>query len=328
VRYVLEGSVRKAGNRVRVTAQLIDAATGGHVWASRFDRDLTDIFAVMDEITQEIVAALRLNLTVVECDRLAKMRALNVQAYEFFLRARELTLGSTPAGNIEARSLAKAAIANEPGYAAAHALIAFTHVLDYVNGWGSDPEQSLRTGLELAEKAVAMQQDQPLAHFALGLAYLWSRQLDRARIEVQRLLALSPNFVEAWMLTAHLELYSGNPAGAIEALDMAVRLDPHYPEILLQFLADARFSLGQYAEAIAALQQRLVRNPQSETANALMASCYGHLGRLEESRQAWERALQINPAFSIERRRRVLPFKNPEDFERRVEGLRRAGLIA
>ena len=103
-------------------------------------------------------------------------------------------------------------------------------------------------------------------------------------------------------------------------------LDPHYPEVLLQFLADARFSLGEYDQAIAAIEQRLARNPQSETAHALLASCYGHLGRPEESRRAWEKALQINPAFSIERRRRVLPFRNPEDFERRVEGLRKAGL--
>jgi tetratricopeptide (TPR) repeat protein len=105
-----------------------------------------------------------------------------------------------------------------------------------------------------------------------------------------------------------------------------MRLDPHYPEILLQFLADARFSLGQYAAAIDAIEQRLARNPQSETAYALLASCYGHLGQPERSREAWAHALAMNPDFSVERRRRVLPFRNPEDFERRVEGLRKAGL--
>ena len=128
------------------------------------------------------------------------------------------------------------------------------------------------------------------------------------------------------MLMAHIQIFSGDPAGALETLDVSMRLDPHYPEVLLQFLADAHFSLGEYEQAIAAIEQRLARNPQSETAYALLASCYGHLGRPEESRQAWEHALQINPGFSIERRRRILPFRNPEDFERRVEGLRKAGL--
>jgi tetratricopeptide (TPR) repeat protein len=313
---------------VRVTAQLIDSTNGGHVWASRFDRDLTDIFAVQDELTQEIVAALKLKLTLGDQDRLARARAVNVQAYEFFLRSREQALASTRTGNMEARSLAAAAIAREPGYAAAHALVAFTHVLDYVNAWSTDPEQSLRMGLELAEQAVGMAEGQPNVHFALGVACMWDRQLDRARAETQRGLALAPNSVEILMVMAHVQIFSGEPAAALETLDAAMRLDPHYPEIVLQFVADARFSLGQYAEAMSMLEQRLARNSQSETANALLASCLGHLGRFEESRQAWARALQINPAFSVERRRRVLPFRNPEDFERRVEGIRKAGLIA
>ncbi|ANY84003.1 guanylyl cyclase (plasmid) [Microvirga ossetica] len=326
VRYVLEGSVRKVGNRVRVTAQLIDASTGGHVWANRFDRDLTDIFTVQDELTREIVAALRLTLVVGDRDRLAQGRAVNVDAYEFFLRGREQASAHTRTGNDAARSLAAAAIAIDPGYAAAHALIAFTHVLDYVNAWSADPEHSLRTGLELAQQAVGMAEEQPNGHFALSMACMWSRDLDRARTEAQRGLALSPNSVELLMVMAHVQIFSGDSAEALRTLDVSMRLDPHYPEVLLQFLADAHFSLGEYRKAVAAIEQRLVRNSQSETAYALLASCYGHLGRSAESRQAWEHALQLNPNFSIERRRRVLPFRNPEDFERRVEGLRKAGL--
>ncbi|TAU54459.1 tetratricopeptide repeat protein [Rhizobium leguminosarum] len=326
VRYVLEGSVRKAGNRVRVTAQLIDASNGGHIWASRFDRDLTDIFAVQDELTQEIVAALRLNLTHGDQDRLAKGRALNVSAYELLLRGREQASGHTRTGNIAARSLAADALAIDPEYAAAQALISFTHVLDYVNAWSNDPEGSLRIGMDLAQQAVEMAGEQPNGHFALGMACMWNRELDRARAEVQQGLALSPNSAELLRLMAHIQIFSGDPAGALETLDASIRLDPHHPEILFQFLADAHFSLGEYEQAIAAIEQRLQQNSQSETAYALLASCYGHLGRSEESRQAWEKAFQINPNFSVERRRRVLPFRNPEDFNRRVEGLRKAGL--
>ncbi|SCW46819.1 TolB amino-terminal domain-containing protein [Rhizobium mongolense subsp. loessense] len=326
VRYVLEGSVRKAGNRVRVTAQLIDASSGGHVWASRYDRDLSDIFAVQDELTQEIVAALKLNLTRGDQDRLTRARAVDVQAYELFLRGREQASTHSRTGNVAARSLATDAIAIDPGYVAAQALISFTHVLDYVNAWSTDPEESLRFGLELAQQAVEMAEEQPDGHFALGMACMWNRELERARTEAQRGLVLSPNSAELLMLMAHIQIFSGDPADALETLDASMRLDPHYPEVLLQFLADARFSLGEYEQAIFAITQRLARNSQSETAYALLASCLGHLGRLEESRQAWETALRINPDFSIERRRRVLPFKNPQDFNHRVEGLRRAGL--
>ncbi|ANM18468.1 adenylate cyclase 3 [Rhizobium sp. N541] len=327
VRYVLEGSVRKAGNRVRVTAQLIDASNGGHIWASRFDRDLTDIFAVQDELTQEIVAALKLNLTHGDHDRLAQGRAVDVSAYELLLRGREQASTHSRSGNRAARGLAAEAVAIDPDYAAARALISFTHVLDYVNAWSEDPEGSLRTGLDLAQQTVDMAEEQPNSHFALGMACMWSRELDRARAEVLRGLALSPNSAELLILMAHIQIFSGDPAGALETLDASMRLDPHHPEILLQFLADAHFSLGEYEQAITAIEQRLEQNAQSETAYALLASCYGHLGRPEDARQAWEKALRINPDFSIERRRRVLPFRNPEDFNRRVEGLRKAGLI-
>ena len=326
VRYVLEGSVRKVGNRVRVTAQLIDASNGGHVWASRFDRDLTDIFAVQDELTQEIVAALKLKLTTSSQDHLAGARAVNVEAYELFLRGRERAYLHTRMGNIEGRGLAAAAIALDPEYAAAHALVAFTHVLDYVNAWSDDPEHSLQIGLDLAQQAVGMAENLSNGRFTLSLAYMWARDLDLARTEAQRGLALSPNSVELLMAMAHIQIFSGDPAAALKTLDVSMRLDPHYPELLLQFLADARFSLGEYTLAVSAIKQRLARNPQSETAYALLASCYGHLGRLAESEQAWKHALEINPDFSVARRRRVLPFRNPQDFERRVEGLRKAGL--
>ena len=128
------------------------------------------------------------------------------------------------------------------------------------------------------------------------------------------------------MAIARILTYSGDAAGAIDTLDAYMRLDPLYPDLTLHFLAEARVSLGQFDEAVAALKQRLERNPNSETSYALLASCYGHLGRIAEARAAWAEVMRIAPDFSIERRRRILPFKNPDDFERRVEGMRKAGL--
>ncbi len=327
VRYVLEGSVRKAGNRVRVTAQLIDSTSGGHVWASRFDRELTDIFTIQDELTKEIVSVLKCKLTIDEQGRLSPRRGVDVEAFELFLRGREQARAATRIGNIEARGLLERALAIDPDYAAAHAVVAMTHLLDYANGYSSDPEHSLEVGREIAQRAVRMDEEETHAHFALGAAHMWNREYDLALAKAARGLALSPNSAEGLRMKAHIQVFAGDPAGALENVETYMKRDPHYPDIALQLVADARFALGEYEPAIAAIEQRLARNPRSETAYALLASCYGQLGRAEECREAWEETLRINPGFSMERRRRVLPFRNPEDFERRVEGLRKGGAI-
>jgi adenylate cyclase len=326
VRYVLEGSVRKAGNRVRVTAQLIDSTTGGHVWASRYDRELTDIFEIQDELTKEIVAALKLKLTSGEQDRLAQRRTVNVEAFELFLRGREQAWTASRAGSIAARGLLERAIAIDPEYSAAHAVVAMTHLLDYANGYSPDPEQSLKIGLELALRVVAMDEQEPAGHFALCAAYMWTKDLDRAREEAERCMTLSPNSADGLRLKAQLQIFVGEPATAVEILEAYMKRDPHYPDVVLQLVGDARFQLGLYEQSIEAIEQRLKRTPNSETAYALLASCHGHLGRPDECQKAWKEAMRINPNFSMERRRRVLPFRNPADFERRVEGLRMGGV--
>ena len=326
VRYVLEGSVRKAGNRVRVTGQLIDAESGEHVWADRFDRDLTDIFAVQDALTQEIISALKIKLTPETKDRLTRKGKIDVDAYNLFLRGRERMWLHTRTGNVEARTMQARAIAINPVFAAAHACIAVTHVNDYINGWAEIPERSLQSGLEIAARAILMDDEDPHAHGWFAVALLWHREHDRALAEVQRCLALAPSLAEAHIAMAHIQICSGDAAGAIDSIDTCMRLDPLYPDLALYFLAEARISLGQFDEAITALKQRLERNPNSETSYALLAACYGHLGRIAESRAAWAEVMRTAPDFSIERRRRILPFKNPDEFERRIEGMRKAGL--
>ena len=326
VRYVLEGSVRKAGNRVRVTGQLIDTASGAHIWADRYDRDLTDIFAVQDELTQEIISALKVKLTPEQKGRLARKTTIDVEAYNLFLRAREQALLLTKSNNIEARSLLGRATAISPNFAAAHAYVAFTHINDYINGWVDVPERSLETAIEIAGRAVAMDDEDPYAHFAFAEVLLLHRELDRAHVEVQRCLALAPNSGEGHLAKANIQYYSGDAAGSLKTLDAYMRLDPFYPEVALYFLAQAQEALGQFDAAVATLKRRIERNPNSQTSYALLASCYGHLGRIAESRAAWAELMKIAPDFSLERRRRVLPFRNPDMFEHRLEGMRKAGL--
>ena len=326
VHYVLEGSVRKAGNRVRVTGQLIDVASGAHIWAERFDRDLTDIFAVQDELTREIISALKVKLTPEKKDRLARKNAIDQEAYDLFLRGRERAWLNTRSGNIEARHLLGRAVTINPEFAAAHAFIGFTQVNDYVNGWAEVPERSLQTGLENAGRAVQMDEAEPQGHYALAVALFFHRETDRALAEARRSVALAPNFAQGHHTIARMLTFSGDAAGAINTIDAYMQLDPLYPDMALYFLAEARFALGQFEEAVTALKQRHGRNPDLATSYALLASCYGHLGRIAESQAAWAEVMRIAPDFSIERQRRTLPYKNPDDFERRVEGMRKAGL--
>ncbi|MDR6758526.1 TolB-like protein/class 3 adenylate cyclase/cytochrome c-type biogenesis protein CcmH/NrfG [Mycoplana sp. BE70] len=326
VRYVLEGSVRKAGSKVRVTAQLIDATTGGHAWAERFDRELTDVFAVQDELTQHIVTALKVRLTTSERDRITDKPVADVTAHECFLRGREQVWLHTRAGNAEARAHMAEVLKIDPNCAVAYAYTSFALVNDYINGWATEPEQALLTGLELARHAIALDDQLPEGHFVLGVALLWNRQPDEALGSVLRCIALAPSSAEGLILKAHIEMFNGNPAKSIETLDAYMKLDPVYPEIALQFLAEAQFLLGRFDLAADTLRKRLERNPEATTAYALLASSLGHLGQIEAGKDAWAQVLRLEPNFSVERRRKLLPFKNPADFELRVEGLRHLGL--
>jgi adenylate cyclase len=287
----------KAGNRVRVTGQLIDAESGAHIWADRFDRDLTDIFAIQDELTQEIIAALKVKLTPEKKGRLDRKNTIDQEAYDLFLRVRELMWHSTRSGNIEARNMLGRAVKINPDFAAALASIGFTHLNDYINGWAEVPERSLQTGLEIAERAVQLDEEEPQAHGVLAVALLFHRELDRALAEARRCLALEPNSADAHVVMARILTYSGDPTSAINVIDAYMRLDPHYRDLALHFLAEAQVSLGQFDAAVATLKRRLERNPNSETSHALLAACYGHLGRIADARAAWAEVTRIAPNF-------------------------------
>ena len=328
VRYVLEGSVRKAGNRVRIVTQLIDGATAGHLWAERYDRDLTDIFAVQDEVTREIVSALAVKLTKGERRRLERKGTDNLEAYDHFLRGRQVFWRRSKEANEEARVLLERAIALDPQFTSAYAMLAGVHALDYANRWHDPPDESLRRAHELAQRAVAVDDDDPEAHWVLGLTYLSLRQHDRAIAEARRALALDPNFARAHILLGQVLQYAGRSRDAIEPLTAAMRLDPNYDDVLHHFLAQAYFGLERYEEAAATLKRRLVRKPDTDISRVLLAACYGHLGRMEEAQAQWREVMRINPDYSLAHRRRVLPYKDPADFERVVDGLRKAGLPA
>jgi adenylate cyclase len=326
VRFVLEGSIRKAGNRIRITAQLIDAVSGGHLWAERFDRELTDIFATQDEVVQKIVKALAVTLTQGEAQRLRRGGTKNVEAYECWLRARhELGLG-TRDGNSHAQLLHRRAIEIDPDFAAPYAGLAFSIVGEYVNAWRPDPETALDDADRWARRALEIDDSQPVCHVAIANVLLWRRNHDAAIAALSRAIRLDPNYAQAHGLMGMALMYSGRAAEALESFAAGKRLDPLYPNIVLHFLAQAHFSLGEYETAASHLIERIARNPETDASRMLLAACYGQLDRVEDARAAWAELLKVNPSFSLAQRARVLPYRNAADFQRIVDGLAKAGL--
>jgi adenylate cyclase len=326
VRFVLEGSIRKAGNRVRITAQLVDATTGGHLWAERFDRELTDIFATQDEVVRQIVGALAVKLTQRETEELRRGGTKNLEAYECWLRARELLGKGIRDSVARAKTMYRRALEIDPKFAAPYSGLAFAAISDYVNGWAADPTLALDEGERWARHGIGLDDHLPVVHVALGNVLIWRRQHDDALAEINRALELDPNYAQGHAMRAMALMYAGRSAEALQPFATAMRLDPYYPNIVLHLLAQAHFSLGQYETAAGHLRDRIARNPNTDASRMLLAACYGHLGRADDARAAWAGLLEVNPGFSMNQRAQVLPYKDSSDFERIVEGLAKAGL--
>jgi adenylate cyclase len=326
VRHVLEGSVRKAGGRVRITAQLIDASTGGHLWAERFDRELTDIFAVQDDVTGHIVSALALNLNRSDRQSIAVERTENQEAYDCFLRGRELWWQFSGEPNREAERLLRRATALDPRFAPAFAFLAATMANAYSNGWSDNPAEALEDAEKAAREAVKLDERYPYALWSLAMTLSWRRRNDESLSAAERAITFNPNFADGHSMVGVQLLFAGRSAEALSFFDRAMALDPRFNSIVLYFRALAAYQLGLYDEAVNFLKRRILRNPETDTSRVLLAATLGQIGRIDEARETWREALIINPTYSIEQRRTVLPFKNPADFERIVEGLRKAGL--
>ena len=327
VRYVLEGSVRKVDKRVRITAQLIDAANDGHLWAERFDRDLTDIFAVQDDVTGQIVSALSLNLTQGERHRLMAEQTDNMEAFDCFLRGRELWWRHAKEPNAQARELLLRAAELDPQFAPAFAWLGAAHIIDYVSQWTDPPLRSLDLAYEAATRSAALDPKYPAAYWALIFANLWMRRYDDAIRAGETAIANNPNDAEALNGLGVVLHYSGRSAEALRHFERAMALNPLCPGMWLHFQGQAYYQLQRYEEAENVLKRRIFRTPETDASRVLLAATFGQTGRLDEAREQWREVLRVNPAYSLEHRRKVLPYKNPADFETVVDGLRKAGLV-
>ena len=328
MRSVLEGSIRRAGKRVRITAQLIDAVTGGHLWADRYDRDLTDIFEVQDDVTRRIVDALKVTLSPAEKARLADSETSNIDAYDCFLRGREFLLGKNKNRETFEESLKffTRALELDPNYSQAYAGLSWAHMFDYHNRWSDDPDNSLQLAKHNAEQAIEKDPNEPLARFAASLAAMFEKDLDRAKSEVDIALSLNPNFALAYANLGTIRTYSGQPLEAIPAIEHAMRLDPAWSRQYLHFLGMAYLLAGKYETAAALLRQRVLLVPGTDFTRAVLASALGHLGEIDEARRIWRELKEINPKYSFSEHFARQPFKREEDVRRIAEGLAKAGL--
>jgi adenylate cyclase len=327
VRHVLEGSVRKVGIKVRINVQLINAQTGGHVWAERYDRDLEDIFAVQDEVTRRIVDALKVNLTSSERVRREDRGKVNPEAYDYLIRGRSCILQFTAEALVEGRAMLERALAIDSGLAPAYAGLAIVYCTEYVNGWNNSGADHLDRGLELADKACEVNPLEPASHHARAIALMWLRQLDHAERAAQRAIELDPNRAEAYGCLGNILDFSGEHERAIGLFEQALRLDPQF-DLWIHACGRAQFALERFDEAEASFKRRLIRMPRSDVTRAYLAALYGHTGRHEEARQMWRELMAINPKYSLEHVRRVMPYRSPATLDRLVDGLRKAGLVA
>jgi len=323
---VLEGSIRKAGNRVRITAQLIDANTGGHLWAERYDRDLTDIFAVQDEVTGQIVNALKVTLTPGEKSAIATGGTENAEAHDCVLRARRLLSRASREIVENAIVLLKRAIELDPDYGQAYSAMAMAHMYDFQNLWIETPEKALELAKRNVDIAIEKDASDSYGHFVSGIVLGYLGERPRAIAAFNKAVELSPNDAPSINAQGVSQIFEGRPEQAIPLIERAIRLDPAASQQSIHFLGMANMLLGKMEVAAALFRERILLVPETDLSRALYAATLGHLGRLDEARQVWREMMQINPKYSFRQHMSRLLFAREQDAALIAEGLAKAGL--
>ena len=325
VRYVLEGSVRKSGDRVRVTAQLIDATTGHHQWADRYDRKLGDIFSVQDEITHKITVEMRVQLSVGEKARILAGRTKNVEAWGLIVRADELNNRLIREDNLEARRLAEEAVRIDPCYASAWTELGWTHWEDAFFGWTESKERSEEKSLEAARKALALEEDYPNALALLGFVHRLRGEHDRAVELAEKAVALAPNDAENTAELAHTLVYVGKAEEAVEMFRRAIRLSPIYPAWYLVGLGTCYYAMNDLNLAMSTFREAIVMEPNHAYARIFLASALVEVGSVEDAKQAAREIMSIERGFSVTNWQGA-QFKDARIREKITDNLVKAGL--
>jgi adenylate cyclase len=328
VRYLLEGSVRKAGNRVRITGQLIDTSTGAHLWADRFDGATEDIFDLQDQVTAKVVGAIAPKLEQAEVERAKRKPTENLDAYDYFLRGMASVHQWTKESSDEALRLFYRSIV-DPGFASAYGMASWCFVWRKVNGWMSDRGHEVAEATRLARRAIELGPDDAVALSGGGYALVFvAHDLDDGPTFIERALALNPNFAWAQHSSGWTKAFLGEPDAAIKHLSDAMRLSPLDP---LSFraqggIAFAHLLAGRYDEAIKWAETALRERPNYLAAIRELAAASALAGRLPEAQRAMARLRQLDPTRRVSTVKDWVPLRRPDDLKRLQDGLRKAGL--
>jgi adenylate cyclase len=324
VRYVLEGSIQKTGEKIRVNAQLIDATTGHHLWAERYDRDLEDLFVLQNELVQTIVAKMAIQIDKAESIRVIRKDTDNLKAYDYLLRGWKHYYQYTRENNKKARIMFQRATEIDPLYSSAYGALALSYLNDFHYGWTMFPNKSLQQAHDFAKKALSLEESNALAHSVLGSFYLRRKQYDLAISELQRSIELNPNYSRSKNSLGSVLLYSGRTDEAIYWIESALRLNPRISMGSFMTLGQAYYLSGRYEDAIMILKKGLARRPDFVGNYIVLAAAYAKAGFTEEAKHTGTKVLRLHPFFEIDSYGSV--FRNPEDRSKFVDGLRKAGL--
>ena len=330
VRYVLEGSVRRGRDRLRISAQLIDAATGAHRWAEHYDRKLREVFAVQDEVVGTIAAILAAHVRKAETERARTKTPNSWEAYDYYLQAAEVLLSFDASFSVdalyEARRLLELSCAIDPNYARTYALLESAYEPAWVNPLDSDYLNAsvLDRAHQFARKAIELDKNLPLAHAVLGHVLMWKREHDASIAEFERAIASNPNYVD-WRFGLALVL-AGNSQRAIDALKAYMRLDPFHAPLASGLVGWAHYMLEQYSQALLVLRDFVAQTPNLTFGHFWLAATHTQLGRLEEARGEAAEVLRLQPNFTIAGMRRVVGFKDAKDDRHFFDALRKSGL--
>lgn len=330
VRYVLEGSVRRAGNRLRINAQLIDATSGHHLWAERYDGQVGDVFALQDRITKKIVAALAVKLTSGEQEELSRTYTDDITAYDAFLQGRSHYSRRTPNDLAKAVSYFQKAVALDPNYGQAFAALALAYLEAARNLWLQSLEVSHWQAYENAQRYLrtAMQNPSSLAHQVASEVFVAIQRSQDAITEAERAIALDPNDANSYLAMAYALIFAGTPKKAFDFIEKAMRLDPHYPAYHLFVLGLAYFGTDQFEKAATLFERALKRNPENYAPLIPLAAAHAHLGRIREAKAEIEQFKKIVPGFTLQflQESFLFRYKNSADRQRLSEGLRKSGV--
>lgn len=323
--YLLEGSARQVKGRVRINAQLIEASTGNHLWAERYDGDIGNIFDLQDEIIEKISVALKVKLTDVESKNIGRKLTSSIDAYDYYLRGKEKFFLLSKSDNKKARDYFMQAIQHDPEFANAYAMLGWTHVFEYMNGWSKTPGISLDMALVNSSEALKRDPKLTLAYFVGGLAKREKGDWDGALRYLEEAIALDSNYANAHVLLASLLYFAGRPEEGLKRMQKAILLEPHHPYNFPFHLGQAYFILKQYSKAIETFQEALDRNPASDRVRVWLVASLAKDGKQEDAEWEAGQVLVSDPDFSLANFLEAFPFRNDEDREHFLSGLQMAG---